>query len=330
MASPYSWNTPVSGNRSPYHQSSPFIPPANLLSTSPYASPYSSPYGAGVPLPGGSTGGSPYRAGVPLPTGSPNTAPFPLPNTPYYDPNYDHWGRPRRPSYPGPHPDEYAPPWAVPQGRRRNSFSAGPWQSAYPPSPGYWPPQGVYPQYNNGGFDIHPLLNGEVPHSMLLFDLSAPRYQALKYVGPGQTEHPSTEELNQPATWPPSNTLRIECDVIPQWPIAFQLDPNYFGGALPPPGSSIPPITLGDVLSRIYDHFHQRITHADWALLAPEDESRIARAYTARCKALGTAEVIERSYGVKRIDYCLGKVWFRGLTRSGEGMDVLKLHLQKR
>jgi hypothetical protein len=91
----------------------------------------------------------------------------------------------------------------------------------------------------------------------------------------------------------------------------------------------IPPITLGDVLVKIYDHFQQRISHMEWAELTAQDEAAIAKAYTVRCKALGSAEAIEKSQGVRRIDYCLGKVWFRGLTRVGDGMEVLKLHLHK-
>jgi hypothetical protein len=109
----------------------------------------------------------------------------------------------------------------------------------------------------------------------------------------------------------------------------FEIDPSYFGGHFPSAGRVIPPITLSDILIKTFDHFQQRITHMDWAALSPQDESNIAKAYTARCKASGTAEAIERGHGVKRIDYCLRKVWFRGLTRSREGTDVLKLHLER-
>lgn len=42
------------------------------------------------------------------------------------------------------------------------------------------------------------------------------------------------------------------------------------------------------------------------------------------------AEMIEMADGVKRIDYCLKKVWFGGLTRAADGIDVLKLHFYER
>lgn len=319
----------MGGNQSPYQQHSPFIPPANLTSG---GSPYVSPYG------------SPYRTATQLPNSSPNTGgQIPLPGSPFHDyspyPEYgSDWGRPRRPSYHGPRPDEYVPSWIAGRERRHShGVSSSGWPSPYSnPSPGYWPPpQAAYPQNwphaaPPSGFQIHPLLNGDSPRNILIFDLSAPKFSAMKYLGPGQTEWISETELAEPATWPAMNHLRIECDLVPQWPIIFELNPSYFGGQLPHPGTNIPPITLGDVLSKVHDHFNQSIAHVDWAQLSPQDETAIAKAYTTRCKALGSAEAIERSRGVKRIDYALGKVWFRGLTRAGEGLDVLKLHLAKR
>lgn len=322
MASPYLY---VAGGHSPYQQSSPFIPPANLLSsTSPYTSPYSSPYTGSNPLPGG----SPHSPNVTLPG---------VPNTPLhtYDPYPPHspWERPRRPSYHGPNPYEPGPNWlsAPPMGHHR-SHSFG--ENTYPAPVGYggyWPPPSTpFVGYPPQGYHIHPLLNGENPRGDFLFDLSAPKFSPLKYMGPGHVVPLSPDELQQAATWPTITRLRIICDLIPQWPIDIQFDPGYVGPHGTPPGYQPPPITLGDILVRIYEHLGQRITHMDWAGLSPQDETAIARAYTTRCKSLGSLEAVERSHGVKRIDYCSGKVWFRGLTRVGDGMDVLKLHLFKK
>jgi len=74
----------------------------------------------------------------------------------------------------------------------------------------------------------------------------------------------------------------------------------------------------------------QRISQMDWAQLSPEEEKEIGRAYTQRCKALGSLAAVESSHGVKRIDYARGKVWFKGFTRAGEGLEVLKLHLARK
>lgn len=41
---------------------------------------------------------------------------------------------------------------------------------------------------------------------------------------------------------------------------------------------------------------------------------------------MGTGEMMERSQGVKRVDFLLDRVWFKGLIRaSGEGWDTMKL-----
>jgi len=68
----------------------------------------------------------------------------------------------------------------------------------------------------------------------------------------------------------------------------------------------------------------------DWARLTPTEETEVARVYTKRCKGFGVSEMLQRSQGVKRVDFLLGKVWFKGLTRQVEGLDVLKMHLVAR
>lgn len=87
---------------------------------------------------------------------------------------------------------------------------------------------------------------------------------------------------------------------------------------------------MEDVLKQVYEHFMQRISQVDWVQLGPDEEREIGRAYTARCKALGSLAAVESSHGVKRIDYARGKVWFKGFVRAGEGLEVLKLRLSRK
>ncbi|KAF9266680.1 hypothetical protein L218DRAFT_857282 [Marasmius fiardii PR-910] len=111
--------------------------------------------------------------------------------------------------------------------------------------------------------------------------------------------------------------------------IAFRPDPLLTSG------SHIPPITFLDVLLCIHRSLHTRITQADWAQLTSVEEEHVSRAYTQRCRSLAhsgaysgvygaDAEQAARTQGVKRVDFLLGKVWFRG-CRVDWSEGVLRL-----
>ena len=70
---------------------------------------------------------------------------------------------------------------------------------------------------------------------------------------------------------------------------------------------------------------HRRITRADWEQLNKQDERAITRAYTNRCNM----NEHERSQGVKRVDFLLGKTRMAGLVRSKieDGWEVMSLIL---
>ncbi|TFL01153.1 hypothetical protein BDV98DRAFT_482367, partial [Pterulicium gracile] len=75
-----------------------------------------------------------------------------------------------------------------------------------------------------------------------------------------------------------------------------------------------------DVLAVIHAKLHERITHADWAVLSKKEEVGVAKAYTRRCKNAGGArETVERASGVRRVDYLMGRVRFMGLEWVGDG-----------
>jgi len=248
---------------------------------------------------------SPYRGTTALPGSSPNAnASNPLPGTPNTPLNF------------------------VPY-EKFYHYGPGGWEySTSSPSSFYnFAPPWITNLHIPSGLHLHPLLSGDSGHISLIFDLSSPKFDPMKCLQSRRIERLSTADLNEPSTWPALTRLCIECDLVPQWPI--KLDPVNFGGRLPPAGTYIPPMTIKYVLTRIYDHFQQRIRHVDWAKLNIQDQIGISKAYTARCTALGSAEAFERSNGVKKIDYTLGNVWFKGLTRVGDGTEMLKLHLTK-
>lgn len=207
---------------------------------------------------------------------------------------------------------------------RRHSFGNSTYQSpwsaynALPGSPWLYPSQP--PQ-----FQIHPLLNGESPRPDFFFDLSSPVFSPVRRVGPGQSGPLTMDELRQPATYPPITRLRITCDIIPQWPIELEYNP-YESGQLQLPVSAVP-ITLGDILVAIHRGLHTRISHIDWARLSLSEETAIARAYTKRCRSIPSLSQLEASQGVRRVDYLLDKVRFRGLLRvmGEQGFETMKL-----
>jgi len=326
MTSSFVYTPQVNYRNSPYlgpyyHQAySPFIPELSL-SNSPYARNASLPPS---PNPGYIPLGSPYNT---------NQVPFPgSPDQGVYAPNP--WTRDRRPSWHGDGPATNATtawlnsPLEGYQRQQARSFGANPF-----PQPvgmaGYWPaaassyspyvaPPPLMPQIT-----MHPWLNAEMPRSDFIFNLSTPQFAPMRYVGNNQSILLTNEELGQPATHPPIYQLHMQCDLIPHWPIALQYNPNPYRSANTY-SNVAPPITLGDVLSGIHNSLQLGITQYDWAALSVEQERAVSKAYTKRCKAMASTTMI-RNEGVKRVDFLLGKVWFRGLARVGEGLENLKL-----
>jgi hypothetical protein len=181
-------------------------------------------------------------------------------------------------------------------------------------------------------FLIHPYLNGEAPRPDFYFNLSTSTFSPMRLVAPGQSALLTLDDLSQPATHPPITRLRIVCDAIPQWPTELQYNPYAAAAAAIPlsaggGGGGAPPITLGDVLIALHRSLQLRISHLDWARLNVSEETAVARAYTRRCRAVPHLAQFEASQGVRRVDYLLDRVVFRGLVRvhGVDGFETLRL-----
>jgi len=325
MTSSFVYTPQINYRNSPYlapyyHQAySPFIPELSL-SNSPYTRAPSLP-------PSPNPGYIPLAASL-----SSNQVPFPgSPDLGVYPP--DPWTRDRRPSWHGDGPATNATtawlnnPLHGYHRQRTRSFGADPF-SQPAGLDGYWPAASSYSPYVAPPpllpqITMHPWLNAEMPRSDFIFNLSTPQFAPMRYIGNNQSILLTTEELSQPATHPPIYQLQMQCDLIPNWPISLQYNPNPYRSANTY-STVAPPITLGDVLSGIHNSLHLGITQYDWASLSLEQERAVSRAYTKRCKAMASTTMI-RNEGVKRVDFLLGKVWFRGLARVGEGLETLKL-----
>ncbi|KIL59110.1 hypothetical protein M378DRAFT_85514 [Amanita muscaria Koide BX008] len=316
--------TPYTGYyNTPQH--SPFIPPADLGNHPP----------------------SPYRGSSPLPTTAeltPNTGPVPFPGT--YDgggyPTYP-YTRPRAPSYHGPpYTSPFVPPVAPlapntppwPRQQRLSNpmypgvvpgavYPVSPWSGVTTPLPGTF----VDP---SGSFSLHPFLDGETPRLDFMLNLALQTFAPMQSIPNGPHVPVPPDILSQPATHPPVYRLKIVCDQLLDWPITLEYDPEQYRQQTGAMLSYPPPITMGDVLSQVHKTLHGRISHHDWAKIDERKRYKITQAYTARCMTAPSMEHLMRSDGVKKVDYLLDKVWFRGLVRTNDGPEVLKLIVSRR
>ena len=300
--------------------SGPFVyTPQTVPFSSSYAVPFynqqASPFIPELPL-----NISPYHQAVPLPP-SPNLINSPLPGISPLAPEgfegYLHATDPfsrreRRGSWNGDNAP-YASPWFHVPRRRRSRSDAG--YDTFRPydQTNLYGPYAFTPQ-----LALHPWLVAENNQSELILDLSSPQFQPSRYVGNNQIVPVSVEDLSQPATHPPVYELHIVCDLIPNWPIDMIYHPPMGYSTMAPP----PPITVGDVLIAVYNALQMRISQMDWATLSPEAVQSVSRAYTKRCRAHPGIELMLQNQGVKKIDFLLGKIWFKGLRGVG---DILKL-----
>lgn len=347
MSTPYVYSPDPSYQPGPYGLNSapgtpysPFIPPAAPFPPSPYAQPVF------IPI-------SPHMGSSPLP----NVNPAVDPSTFY---------RQRRPSWHGSSP-LLSPQGLFPpqQHHRSRSFGADGQAPFFPTSPSVGfvpttPPSGpavflpavmtpawAAPSYIPWGQPqpaapepkqtIHPLLNGENPQSNFFFNIANPMFAPCRVVGAnGETTPITAEELSQPACHPPIYDLKVVSDKLPsKWAIeiAYQPQHPYYPGAPAPTSpnpAGKPPITVGDVLLQIHRALHLMITRPDWNVLDSGEEGKVTKAFFKRCAAAGPGQrdwFI--SQGVKRVDYLLEKIAFRGLVRTGRTFNEMKLVTSK-
>ncbi|KAF8347348.1 hypothetical protein F5887DRAFT_882284, partial [Amanita rubescens] len=170
---------------------------------------------------------------------------------------------------------------------------------------------------------IHPFLDAERPRSGYSFNLSS--QYCPKQVIDGQSFDLKDDTLSEPATYGPQMyNLRIICDAIPNLSITVESDPDGHHDQISPYAH---PLTLGDVLYQIHRALHKRITNVEWERMDSGKTFEVVHgAYLKRCKSEGSTEEERlKNGGAKKVDYLSDKVWFKGLIRTGEGPEVLKL-----
>ncbi|KAF9567559.1 hypothetical protein CPC08DRAFT_703093 [Agrocybe pediades] len=316
MSGPYVYNPPT---QTVEYRNSPYLAPF-------YHQPYS-PF-----IPEISLSGSPYQAVGSLPP-SPNPAASPLPGTAPFIPvpfpsttdslSPDPWNRTRRSSWNGgvvpPTPTfntTYLQPPRYYHQRTRSDSGYSPF--AAPAT--IWPDSPYVITTPEPVYQIHQFLNGENPRQDIIFDLSAPNFCPMRYFSENMTLPISAQDLDQPATHPPIYNMQIVCDRIPQWPITISWTQRAGHSTEPLP------IKVGDVLVAIWQTMQRRISQSFWATLDPRQEYAVSKAYTKRCKANPWMEMTIMNQGVKQVDFLHGKVYFKGLLRTGSaGFGTMKL-----
>jgi hypothetical protein len=179
---------------------------------------------------------------------------------------------------------------------------------------------------------LHNLINGEIITHRLHVNFADPDLEFRKR--PRSGDHHlvtlSAYDLEQPATNPPMTRVKIVYDAILQWPV----DLHVIGTSLSPHRrrrAALPYLTLEDVVHAMHASLHRKISHGEWGVLSASWKTEVARAYTRRYKASGSDWAVRRqqSEGVKRVDFLLKNMWFKGFTwlEPENGVERLKLLL---
>ncbi|KAJ7293885.1 hypothetical protein C8J57DRAFT_1270279 [Mycena rebaudengoi] len=185
--------------------------------------------------------------------------------------------------------------------------------SSLPSSYGPWTPPAFTPYLpTNGGIPaMHPVLcPASTPH--LVFDVTLPA----ENVKPNPSYPLSPNILLADATSPPLPSIVLTLPQLPRWPIIIK----------PSEGKSV---RVMDVIHGIYTSLRLGAAAADFQALPPHIQSLVTGAFVRRYTRMpdGTSAKLEKSKGLKRVDFLGAGVKFVGLSKSMEGPNVWQLHL---
>lgn len=171
---------------------------------------------------------------------------------------------------------------------------------------------------------LHPILScpthGYTSAPPLIWDLSLPpnTFATTRYHGVPQGLKP--EVLAEPATMPPLPQITLYLhSASGVWPWA----PLTILGSNP----HQPYVTVKDVLVGLYTQLRNRVSSAEfYSIPSQSAQDSISLSFKARCQRLGgegSKEAgIEKSKGLKRIDFLMGRIRWAGLSGSKAGPDT--------
>ncbi|KAF7340139.1 hypothetical protein MVEN_01932400 [Mycena venus] len=189
------------------------------------------------------------------------------------------------------------------------TFSSTSLPSSYGP---FTPPNAfnAYMPLNVGGqpISVHKVLEYAGPTPFLCFDVTLPH----------QNVKPSinipVSVLLEPATKPGLPSLVLIHPRLGRWQIT----------ARPEQGKVV---LVRDVLSAIYTSLRQQATAADFEALPPPMQDEATTAFSRRWMRMPTHETknVEKSKGLKRVDFLGGAVTFVGISQSQSGPNCFNL-----
>ena len=152
---------------------------------------------------------------------------------------------------------------------------------------------------------IHPLLGIIQPSPMLNYDVSQ-LPSTIKFNVLTIPPH----VLNEPATNPPIPSMIVRCQRLP-WKITI----------LP---TNTKHVTVRDVFDGIYRSLRHTVLEAEFQCLPAEAIYSVNNAYSRRYKRISDPRVreLEKSKGLKRIDFLGEHTLFTGLSSTMEGPHV--------
>ncbi|KAJ7139522.1 hypothetical protein C8R44DRAFT_764689 [Mycena epipterygia] len=182
--------------------------------------------------------------------------------------------------------------------------------SSLPSSSGpFTPPQ--VGAYLPNGVAVHPVLQFTGPQPHLFFDVTLP-IQNLRL----STNIPA-EVVNEHATAPPLPSIVLSHPRLRAWEITIKPKAGKY-------------VRVGDVLEGIYTSLRKPATGQDYdSLPSRAAQSEVTAAFTRRWTRIPdmTAKSVEKSKGLKRVDFLGSTVTFAGLFPSKQGPNYWVLNL---
>ena len=166
--------------------------------------------------------------------------------------------------------------------------------------------------------EINPIL-GCSPHGYtalpaLSYDLTLPPSSATTLSRQALPSH----ILSESATVPPQPHLTLLCSTHLPWPIVITASHPQVG------------VTVGDVLHGLHGYLRLAVSEAEYrSLPSPDAQAQVTLSFQARYKRIPDRDGYEweKSKGVKRIDFLMGRVRWTGLSSSKAGPDVWVLNV---